>query len=448
MAALPILPIIDQYGKGLSTTPQYAMSRLSIEDRMDSDDYIHSNLTGVWELDAIIASYLSIEAIWRLTTNPIAPDILATDEESSRKEHVLQDSASQNGLVVLADLLGAGDNPIHNHRIFLTIHTLVTRLLGIPFEPWRRSRQSNVLWDTQPPPTSEYDTLMDDLATYAPLLFPPSVRITDALQDLASLVHSNRLFRMHISKISNLALLLGLDLPTTFYQLVVDTIVRNGLDIEAIPEAFAWEHQLDGPPPWNPTEDPTLDDRPYLASLDWIFYEVVSHRADKLTKYQLPVTQGRGYYRALEVMAGNKELMGHLWYSLVEEVVSVYDGAPHLLSDEARGALLMLVLEAWPQIEEVADNLEGTGYNETVMDNEFLYEELVSYGYSRTLDLMLTLAKLPIRSVYDGSIGPSSPSVASVFYYGERFLNQIRDRFPEVYNVLKKHNVVGEQTDL
>lgn len=421
--------------------------------------YYSSTLTNVWELDAIILSYLSRDAIHRLTTIYDPPDPHTTEEDQHNQEHTLPDPATQDGLHVLANVLGAGTDHIHNHRIFLVIHILVTHILGIQFAPWRRSQQKKVRWDPLPPRKGDnYTALMDDISPYAQLLYPPSTRTDNGLRIL-SLSHitsphgnnisSPRLRLLEPSHLDNLALLLGLDLPTPMYQLIVDVIVDHGKLHRTVPTAFALEHQemATDEYAWNPTNNPAIgNERSYLASLDWIFYEVVSHRQDGKLGDKRPVTRGRGYYRALWAMASNATLMSHLWYSLVEEVASVYDREVDyvsVLSDKARSTLLDLVLAAWPQIEEVADAGEGTDYNVIVFDQLHLYLDLIEEEYVGTVGILLDLAISPITRC-NGSRAESSDVMIGAYHPGDTALRMMS--IP-MYRVVDGYDMVDHDRD-
>ena len=418
---------------------------------MNIDRQYTSRLTNVWELDAIIISYFSLSVIQRLTTNP-QPTKDNKYEFTYELEHTLPDPTTRDGLHILADLLGAGTDPIHNHRIFLTIHTLVSNAIGIKFDPWRRSKEADVLWDPSPPPKGdEYATLMDDLSPYAQLIYIPSLRMEEALNDLSQLSRSTmkRQFCPSTKNLDDMARLLGLDLPTPMYQMVVDTIVEYGGVNRIVPTAFGLHRRGTMFPDeraWNPTNNPLVDDRrSYLASLDWIFYEVVSHMLDRKMGYKVLVTQGRGYYRALKVMASNVALMSHLWYSLVEEVATIHGTHNDIsqrmyLSDEARASLLTLVLDAWPQIAEVARAGEGTDYNTVVFDEGTMYCHLAEGGYHLTLGAVLDLAIRPI-SWCPGTVAPSA-SVANL-YDAEEDAKELLSMSDEVRTLLDKYNMVG-----
>ena len=304
------------------------------------------------------------------------------------------------------------------------------------------------VWDTQPPITDDHHaSLMDDLTPYASLLFPPSSRIKRGLTILSDALGPSESI-LPREDLSILARLLGQDLPTPVYELTVSILADHGREWRS-PINSAEKYGMDiNWDPWNPNDDPTVDSsRSHLASLDWIFYEVVSHRPDgKMWSKPMPISKGRGYYRALHAMASNATLMSHIWYALVLEVVTVYDAIggyawSHTLSDEARASLLALVADAWPQIEEVASSGEGTDYNTMAFESPALHMDLAGMNHYRALEAFLDLVTRPIARC-DGVVAPSV-DVNDLFgdwgYYGRNGLIKMKE---ETLVVLRRYNMI------
>lgn len=464
------------------------------------ESHRHPSLPGIWELDAIIASYLTPSSVWSLSTGKYRLSITpwarqpyttgndkvvfdsllnysgaaARDPTTSRSTYGITElpPGEWDGLRTLADLLGAGNNPVHNHRIFMTIHNLVVHALGVSFEPWRRSQQKNVLWDPtikykmdpttlpdpgSPIPTSigEYEALMDDISVYTPLIFPPTVAMARALNIVATMLGPNPpdTYQGKEYLYDGIALLLGLDLPTPFYRLVVDLLVQYGSEMEGVPEAFIQRyHVKNRNMVWYPTDGDQT--RPYLATLDWIFYNVVSHRPVEGDP-DYPVTPGRGYYRALEALASNKTLMANVWYSLVEEVIYSTDPDRQyrklrppvvILSDEAAATLLEHVLEAWPEIDAVSVAGLNTDYNTLVVPISLVdLAYLIRHNYYNTLDAIYTIMYKPLTRVIGGGVSPSDTRVRGVL--DKDYSDAVARNGPmvEMYDTLRRHGVISDK---
>lgn len=391
-------------------------------------------LTSIWELDATIISYISPKTVANLTS---------IDAPIPGARSIGYHYSSGNlitGIFYLADLLGAGYNPIHNGRIFHMIHDLVAHQLGIGFQPWRRSERVDTLWNPFPSPTDEYERLVDDLVPYTALASMGEAEASTLCRMIALLKDpsSTNVKGHHIQE---MCCLLGMDIPAPVYDIVIDAIVMFGQRLLGEPDAFGREH--DGVPyPWVRTTGSV--ERPYLATLDWIFYEVVSHRRNLDSDEQ--VCGDRGYYHALEALARNKKLMSHIWYSFLEEVITLHEDAPHPLSDEARASLLARLWEAWPEIEAVAESGEGTDFNVVVMDQDYLFDELIDAGYYRTLDWALTMALAPLRRIRDWTIRPSMvENLENTYVEGGMRTEMVKDASPETYQVLVKHGLTLRQ---